>query len=323
MWLVSNNVNKHVLDRYSVIIENIFLILISISKKKNKAKLLKDKDYLLKSFDENDYLDSKLLSVNKSANDTIIKLLITIINLNGDILDEEYLKYKEQNFQINSGNYNLTQENHPESLVKLFKDYFYDKFFGVEWIWIELVGKKYTRGMFKSDFLDENKLYACPYCDTETISNVRNSWIEHFLPKSKFPYVSCNINNLIPSCTSCNVSGSGKGENFKNPIVNQFSLQIGDQLDFEYKNGEILIPKNANSSVENYIELLKLRNRYKEKNVRSRIVSSLKNNYNIILQLKENQDFESDIFIDFIHNNGRNNGMYFVQKNILKYIDEI
>ena len=323
MWQVSNDINKQVLYRYSFIIENIFQLLIEISGKENKLELLKDNLYLAKVFDGNEYLNSKLLTINRSPNDTFIKLLIEIIKLDKNTLENEFKIYKEQNDQINNTNYNLNEENHPESLIKLFKDYFYDTFFGVAWIWSDLVGKNYTRGMFKTDFLDENKLYVCPYCDTDTISNIRNSWIEHFLPKSKFPYISCNVNNLMPSCTSCNVSGTGKGEDIKNPIINQFSSQIGDQLEFEYKDGKIFIPENENPSVENFVELLKLRKRYGEKNVNSRIISSLKNNYNIVLQLKNIDEFDNELFIDYIHNNGRNNGIYFVQKNILKYIDQM
>lgn len=323
MWQVSNDINKQVLYRYSFIIENIFQLLIEISEKENKLELLEDNLYLAKKFNDNEYLDSKLLTINRSANDTFIKLLIKTIKLDKNILENEFEIYKEQNNQINNANYNLNQEDHPESLIKLFKDYFYDSFFGVAWIWSDLVGKNYTRGMFKTDFLDENKLYVCPYCDTDTISNIRNSWIEHFLPKSKFPYISCNVNNLMPSCTSCNVSGTGKGEEVKNPIVNQLSSQIGDHLEFEYKDGKIFILKNENPSVENFVELLKLRNRYGEKNVNSRIISSLKSNYNIVLQLKNIDEFDNELFIDYIHNNGRNNGIYFVQKNILKYIDQM
>lgn len=321
MWRISNNVNRPSLTRYSEIVDILFRLLIKLSKEDDKIEKIKDVNYLVSHFNGNAPLDSKLLTVNLSATDKLQDLLIKIIKLDKSILENEYKIYKDQNEKVNGGNFNLTKHEHPEPLTKLFKDYFYEKFFGIEWIWEEYVGKKYSRGMFKSDFQDENKLFVCTYCDTDTISNVRNSWIEHFLPKSKFPYVCVNNNNLIPSCTACNVSGSGKGDEFKNPIVNQISMQIGDLIDFTFIGGEITIPTNPNHGVENFIELLKLRNRYKEKNVHSRILSSLKINYNIVLQLKANPDFDKNLFLDFIQNNGRNNGLYFVQKCILKDID--
>ena len=323
MWKITNELNKQTLNKYHLFISDFFSLLIEISKNKNKINLLQTNDFIINSFQKSQKLDKKLLNINRNSNDKIIPLIKEIILLDSKILIKEFKIFNKQNLEISKQNYNLSPKIHPESLTKLFKDYFYDKFFGVGWIWTEIIGIPYTRETFKTNFKDENGLYVCPYCDTDTISSTRNSWLEHFLPKSKFPYVSCNIDNLIPSCTSCNVSGSGKGEKHTKPICNQYTTQIGDQLVFEYINDKIKIKKNRKKVIENYIELLNLRNKYQEISVQTRIFSSLKINYNIVLQSKDISEFEEDIFLNFIHDNGKNNGLYFVQKNLLKYIKEI
>lgn len=322
MWKVSNNLNTPILNRYSDLIVSIFELILDISQRPNKADLLLDDNFLVNEF-RNANIDVRILELNKNANDTIKSLIGEIILLQHSALAEQYDIYEFQNSEVLNGNYNLPEEEHPDSLKKLFKDYFYTIYFGVDWIWTDIIGKEYRRDMFKSDFKDENKLYVCPYCDSDTISNSRNGWIEHFLPKGKFPFIACNPLNLIPSCTACNVSGSGKGENVKNPITNQYLTQIGDELKFDFNKGEIDIEENDEDAIENFIQLLKLRARYKEQNVKDRVISTLKLNYGIIKGAKGKDDFDKDEFFQYIHDIGRNNGLYFVQKDLLDFIDDI
>lgn len=322
MWSITNNLNHDFLNRYADLITNFFNLVIKLSELDSIEEKLEEKDFLEEKFDDDDLLDKRLLKINKSAKNQFKPLVKSIIKLGPTLLKEEFDKYKLQNEFISNLNYNILQSNHPEPLKKVFKDYFYDKFFGIDWIWTDLVGKSFNRKKYKTNFKEENKLYVCPYCDSDTISNTRNGWIEHFLPKGKFPYISCNSKNLIPSCTSCNVSGSGKGEDVKNPILTQHHLQIGDNIDFRYEKGKIIIEQHNNEAIENYIKLLKLRNRYNEVSVQSNVISTLKVNYNIFESLKKTNEFDKEIFFEFIHNIGRNRGYYFVQKNLLKFIDE-
>ena len=85
----------------------------------------------------------------------------------------------------------------------------------------------------------------------------------------------------------------------------------------------IKIAQNENDSIENFIKLLKLRKRYSEKPVNNSILSLLKINFNNAQYAKKIDEFDEDIFLDFLHDTGRINGYYFVQKCLLKYIDEI
>ena len=123
-------------------------------------------------------------------------------------------------------NYNLTQVSHPEPLKSIFKTYFYERFWEISWIWTDILEHKFDRSIFQENFKIENKMSVCPYCDLTTIPSKRSAWVEHFLPKSKFPYVSNNPHNLIPTCTPCNVSGTGKGENCVNPVTSPYKRAV-------------------------------------------------------------------------------------------------
>lgn len=323
MWLVTNEINRPTLSRYNDIITSFFELIIDLSKDSEKIKKIETHDFLETKFTEKANLDKRLLKINKSKTDKITSLIKEIIKLDPNLLEEQFEIYKIQNIEISKNNYNIPQAKHPIQLIKIFKDYFYDKFFGTKWIWTDLVGIEFNRGIFKTQFKEENKLYVCTYCDIESISNERNAWIEHFLPKNKFPYISCNLSNLLPSCTACNVSGSGKGENVKNPIINQYNTQIGDELEFDLDKGKIKIKPNKNESVENFVELLNIRKRYSEESVNNSVLALLRINYDSAMYAKKINEFDEEIFIDFLQNTGRITGKYFVQKSLLKYIDEI
>lgn len=51
---------------------------------------------------------------------------------------------------------------------------------------------------------------TCPYCNRNYISFVKNDnkktrpQLDHFYPKSIYPFLACSFYNLIPSCSACN-----------------------------------------------------------------------------------------------------------------------
>lgn len=50
----------------------------------------------------------------------------------------------------------------------------------------------------------------CPYCNAESIYAIKDlqlnarSALDHYFPKSQYPYLAISLCNLIPSCTRCN-----------------------------------------------------------------------------------------------------------------------
>ena len=59
----------------------------------------------------------------------------------------------------------------------------------------------FYRGKFIESFITDNKnLSVCPMCD----GSVDSREIDHFYPKSDFPFLSCHPLNLVPVCSTCN-----------------------------------------------------------------------------------------------------------------------
>lgn len=60
----------------------------------------------------------------------------------------------------------------------------------------------------RKEYLKDATPTICPYCDT-TIQNVE---VDHFFPKSSFPFLSIHPDNFVPSCHDSNEFTSHKGD---------------------------------------------------------------------------------------------------------------
>lgn len=85
------------------------------------------------------------------------------------------------------------------------------------------ISKKLKKDFFEEIYNDGN--YYCPYCWKSLIIHWKkdnDEWIkrlydiEHFLPRSKYPKLSINLYNWLPSCIACNQRLKWN----KNPIEN-------------------------------------------------------------------------------------------------------
>lgn len=72
----------------------------------------------------------------------------------------------------------------------------------------------------KYTFAENLGLKVCPYCGRSYIYTVKpkqtgkevkvHPQLDHFLPKSQFPFLALNFYNLIPCCTQCNMAPAKK-----------------------------------------------------------------------------------------------------------------
>jgi hypothetical protein len=319
MWKITNKLNTPYLYYYNKrVIVKFFDFFVEVASLRSiKTKILTP-NFLEHYLTAHPRLLDKRFLKEKKLKESIEPLLIKVIQLGSKELDKQYKLYLRQNRDLYKGNYDLKLEVHPDPLISLFKDYFYDVFWGRAWMWKDIVKMPFNRTKYKENFQAENKLTICPYCDADTIASSRNGWIEHFLPRSKFPYVCCNPRNLVPSCTSCNVSGTGKGTNYLNPMVTQFQMQIGDLTNFQFKANKIIIDTHTDLKIENFLTLLQLRKRYQEPGVHAAVISTFKATYELILKTSNGGIFDDKVFLEFIGQEGRHSGRYFVRKDILK-----
>lgn len=80
------------------------------------------------------------------------------------------------------------------------------------WLFVEQLyeGKDNVVHFDKTDFVKERGMEVCPYCGRQPIDfaevdgSVSKPYIDHFLPKSKYPFLAMSYMNLIPGCNTCN-----------------------------------------------------------------------------------------------------------------------
>ena len=61
-------------------------------------------------------------------------------------------------------------------------------------------GGSFNRDQFVRVFQEENNDQVCPFCDGE----MDGAEVDHWLPKSVYPALSCHPENLVPACGRCN-----------------------------------------------------------------------------------------------------------------------
>ncbi|MEA3553668.1 MAG: hypothetical protein U9R39_04585 [Campylobacterota bacterium] len=92
-----------------------------------------------------------------------------------------------------------------------------------------------TKIFDKLKFIKNIDLGSCPYCNRNYIFTVNKKGsvkpeIDHFYPKSKYPYLAVSYFNLIPSCPTCNGFGAKESKDtfYAYPITNPYELNEND-----------------------------------------------------------------------------------------------
>lgn len=83
-------------------------------------------------------------------------------------------------------------------------------------------------------FVDELGLQTCPYCNRAYIQSVSKRGvvrpqIDHFYPKSLYPYLGLSFYNLIPSCSVCNgTTAKGDRDSYYDNLINPYEIKNDD-----------------------------------------------------------------------------------------------
>jgi len=154
---------------------------------------------------------------NKNKND-LVTLVNSNTNLTGQTIDN--LKYMSLLNKINP------------ILKNVFED-FYEK----EWDEIE----EYDRYIF----VTKHNLKTCPYCNMgyiliskrdEKKKNGLRPEIDHFFPKSIYPYLAMSFYNLIPSCKVCNHT-KGSKDTYIDGLLSPYEMEDNTfQLTYRLRN---------------------------------------------------------------------------------------
>jgi len=313
--------------------------------RKIKARLLcKKKSYSVELFEYKvlEWIDRRLKDILignsiriiiQNFNDFIGTFTNTTISPNDKTITIEKLKQicKEKNIRGFSGknrNELITLVNSNIGLSgEIFNDlkYIFEDFYKNEWDKIEDYDR-YT-------FVTKHNLKTCLYCnmgyiliskrDTKKQNGLRPE-IDHFFPKSKYPYLAMSFYNLIPSCQICNHTKKDK-DTYEDGLLSPYEIDANTfQLTYIPKNINFFQIKkrkyNTNKSFEikfkkidkhsnKYFKLDKLYEQHKD------IVSELlikKTIYSksYIAELKKNFHFTDDEIYRFLFCNYKNSEEY-------------
>lgn len=203
--------------------------------------------------------------------------------------DSRYLDglAKNERPAINPRSKRLTNQFQEFNLI--LKDIFVTHIYG------EKAFKK-EKQLDKNQFVNGLEVRVCPYCGRNFVYGV--GWdrseqkykakpqLDHFLPKSKYPFLAMNFFNLIPVCTPCN-SLESKGDNdvwvrgsreFKLVHPYQyddtrltFRYDLKDMAPFRADQFDISIDYHGNADLQNgYDSFLHLSDYFKYHNTEAR-----------------------------------------------------
>lgn len=139
----------------------------------------------------------------------------------------------------------------------------------------------------KAEFAIKKNIEVCPYCGIIATKhyNVKKGKeeyyaIEHYLPKSKFPFLALSYFNMVVACEHCNKIGNCKGDksplaadnrtqllmhpySFRDEALN-FNLKYNGRGIFARENFEISIDYHGNQNIkEGYTEVIPIEQKYK------------------------------------------------------------
>ena len=259
--------------------------------KENEANFVQLKNEIIESIRNKDYSNLDTLKNEKYSNQfsvfifykkiqsEISKITNSIIKTQLEKLD--WFKILVGSFQeikelIRDNEFILAQRN-PE-LVD-FKEYkeIFEKLYKEQ-----LSGNEKLKKQFFNLFEDLN---VCPYCNRNFVNPIykENSLgadnknqspdIEHFFPKSIYPFLSLSISNLLPSCAFCNKIKSDV-DTFQHNCLSPYEIKNSDfRFDFTLKSERVKELKLISKTDCKNSEILHLESLYNE--VHSKYISDI------------------------------------------------
>jgi len=99
--------------------------------------------------------------------------------------------------------------------------------------------KNVNRGVWLANQLN---IKSCPYCNANYTIITEKKYgkellkfqLDHFFPKSEFPYLSISLYNLIPSCANCNITKSSKPLSL-NEYYHPYDMNLAQKAKFHLK----------------------------------------------------------------------------------------
>lgn len=160
----------------------------------------------------------------------------------------------------------------------------------------------------KLNFIEKLGLKICPYCGRQQINVAKfverrdsKPPIDHFLPKSLYPFFAISFINMVPCCSVCNgIDNKGNFDPLK-PVLVMHNPYVFDDASVTFLGGFDVVDKLDESSYdvdiacnplrleEGYNKILKLKEFYKQERHK---VRDMHNNFTTV----------TDMYKDFLNN---------------------
>jgi 5-methylcytosine-specific restriction endonuclease McrA len=127
------------------------------------------------------------------------------------------------------------------------------------------------RNEFGEKLQKENEIYICPYCEKnyvgiiDTYKKAIKPDLDHFYPKSLYPFLACSIENLIPACQVCNSRLKKNKDFFTIKHINPLEERIFEKMEFNYNASGIYLSNKLSFTKEeekNYLNTFKIQEVY-------------------------------------------------------------
>jgi hypothetical protein len=172
--------------------------------------------------------------------------------------------------------------------------------------------------VFGRDITNSIDLNICPYCNNEDIETINivgaetRPDLDHYYPKSKFPFLALTLSNLIPAGNRCNQKY--KRANAMLGYVHPYIRGVGREalFNFNYMFDEgrhidalDITLHEQNSPLDENLELFKVKETHNKKNVKT-----------WFLKLEERYDFLRNIDVNSLDNILNNNDLIRIQLDV-------
>ncbi len=150
---------------------------------------------------------------SKKKKDELISLICVSPIINNQMVDK--IKFK------------ILEKKANDILKEVFENFY-------ETEWDKII--EYNR----YDFVEKHNIKTCPYCNRGYIFIVDGKLrpeIDHFFPKSRYPYLAMSFYNLIPSCSQCNHTKKAK-DTFEDNLLSPYEIDY-NTFKFTYKLKDI------------------------------------------------------------------------------------
>ncbi|MFD3156672.1 hypothetical protein ACFIJ5_07390 [Haloimpatiens sp. FM7330] len=202
---------------------------------------LKNKKIIMKNIKCSDRNNSNEFNKVKNCIKDYFKINKDILNIYVDTLDDINLKIDQINLtekQVRNFNENTFikfKYNGNEEFIQMQKillNIFNYKLFTDE-------GKEEGDDWGAYSLLKELDITTCPYCNRNYIhtyigkEGMCRADIDHFYPKSKYPFLAVSLYNFIPSCHTCNSSFKNVVDTFLLPHLYPYENEFDEEAKFK------------------------------------------------------------------------------------------